>query len=56
MGGHQGGAIKLNYHGKLKNFATHLDSERGFSFWAFHSSRQEELEPITSGAMALLVV
>ena len=56
VGGHTGGAINLSHRGNLKSFPTHAESKRRFSLLAFHSFCQQELEPITSGAMALLVV
>ena len=55
-GGHKGGAIKLKHHEKIERFLTSTESNRRFSLVAFHSSCQQELEPVTSGAMALLVI
>ena len=56
-GGHKGGTIKLNHHGNLKSFSTQDAGSKGrLSLVAFHNTCQQELEPITSGAMALLVV
>ena len=55
-GGHKGGDIKLNDHGELKSFSTETGSKRRFHLWAFHNTCQQEVEPITAGAMAILVV
>ena len=56
-GGHKGGAIRLVYRERTESISTETDeSKRRFSLWAFHNACQQTLEPITAGAMALLVV
>ena len=55
-GGHKGGRVKLAYRDKTKTFFNHIINHRQFHVWAFHTTCQQVLEPLTSGAMALLVV
>ena len=55
-GGHQGGRLTLVHKGKLKSFFNHVNSHRQLHVWAFHHTCQQVLEPLTSGAMVLLVV